>query len=626
VRRQRHSQRLDPLAVADNLRFLRALIAVLTPAQRRRYAVLQAYFLLAGVMQVAGAGSIAPFVALLSDPTILQRHPVAHQVYVALGFTSNNEALVAFAFAMMGVLAVSNIIAAGAVWLIFRFSLRLGAEIQRDLFVSFLYRDYVELARMNSATLIATITQGATRFTYNVVQPLMVLTSQAMIVLTVIVVLTIYQPSVALSFAILIGGGYGLLFTIVRKQLVRHGNHSYGVHQKKQQLLAEGLGGLKEIRLAGTEAHYHESYEATTRSGQRSEAIVGLLSDLPRFVLETLAFCALLWLAIILLRSSASSSDVVAVLSLYAMTGYRVLPAAQSIFKSAAQIRANAAVTYELLPDIVFGRQALERASGADGVSAVVPAGPIELRDVWFQYPEGKAPVLRGVSVDILPNQLTVLVGHSGSGKSTMADLLLGLLRPSQGTVTVGGCSVDSLGKAWQRRLGYVPQSIFVLDESVAANIAFGSPLGIDEVRVREAARLARFDSVIEGLPGGVHYRVGERGSMLSGGQRQRLGIARALYHDAQLLVLDEATSALDGATENEVLDTLLELRKNRAVIMIAHRMSTIRAADRILLLHDGSIEAEGTYDELLQTNDRFRRMALRAEDVGSPEAESVMA
>jgi ABC-type multidrug transport system fused ATPase/permease subunit len=207
-----------------------------------------------------------------------------------------------------------------------------------------------------------------------------------------------------------------------------------------------------------------------------------------------------------------------------------------------------------------------------------------------------------------------------------MADLLLGLLRPSQGTVTVGGCSVDSLGKAWQRRLGYVPQSIFVLDESVAANIAFGSPLGIDEVRVREAARLARFDSVIEGLPGGVHYRVGERGSMLSGGQRQRLGIARALYHDAQLLVLDEATSALDGATENEVLDTLLELRKNRAVIMIAHRMSTIRAADRILLLHDGSIEAEGTYDELLQTNDRFRRMALRAEDVGSPEAESVMA
>jgi ABC-type multidrug transport system fused ATPase/permease subunit len=595
--------------VSADKRFFTALLAVLTPAQRRRYVALQAYFIFAGVAQVAGAGSIAPFVALLSDPTILHRNALASRLYTLGGFTSDNAALSAFAVAMMFVLVISNLIAAGAVWGIFRFSLKLGSEFQRDLFVAYLYRDYVDLARTNSATLIATISQGAARFTYNVVQPLLFLTSQATIVLAVILLLTIYRPSIALSFALLVGGGYGLLFMLVRRKLLVHGNRSWDVQQEKQRLLTEGLGGLKEIRLAGTAAAYQRRYESSTLTGLRSEAMVGMYGDLPRFVLETLAFCALLWLAVILLGSKESPGDIVAVLSLYAMTGYRILPAAQSIFKSAAQLRANAPVIHELLPDILAGRAAAELEKDSDSVE-LVDVGTVVFDDVWFSYPGSESPVLKGISVEIRPRELTVIVGPSGSGKSTFADLLLGLLRPDQGQITVDGRSLESLGRSWKRSLGYVPQSIFLLDDSIAANIAFGSSEQIDPAKLRHAARLASLEHVIVALPDGFEYRVGERGSMLSGGQRQRLGIARALYHDANLLILDEATSALDGATEGEVLETLLQLRKSKSVVMIAHRMSTIRAADRILLLNQGRIEAVGTYDDLILSSEGFRKLA----------------
>lgn len=602
------------VVVSADRRFFRALNTILTPAQRRRYFGLQAFFILSGAVQVAGAGSIAPFVALLSNPSVLHTNALANRIYTAIGFRSDTEALVAFAFAMMVVLALSNMIAAAAIWTTFRFSLRLGAEIQRDIFVAYLYRDYVELTRTNSATLISNISQGATRFTYNVIQPLLVLTSQVAIVLVIVIVLTLYRPTIALTIAFLIGGGYGVLFLFLRKQLARHGDRAWRIHQEKQLLLTEGLGGLKEIRLAGSATSYQERFDVATRAALHSESMMGMLGDLPRYALETVAFCALLLLSVALLRSTDNPSSIVAVLSLYAVTGYRMLPAAQSIFKSAAQIRANAPTIHELLPDILAGREASQQELELDHVS---PHGisTIVVDDIWFQYPTSPEPVIRGLSVEVFPKQLTVLAGPSGSGKSTLADLLLGLLRPDAGTISVEGKTLGAIGPSWQRALGYVPQSIFLLDDTVAANIAFGSKMPVDRAKLERAARLARLHKVIDALPGKYEFRVGERGAKLSGGQRQRLGIARALYHDAQLLVLDEATSALDGATEIEFLDALLELRKEKTVIMIAHRLSTIQAADRILLLDNGRIEAAGTYDELLKTSETFRRMSLRDPD-----------
>jgi HlyD family secretion protein len=250
------------------------------------------------------------------------------------------------------------------------------------------------------------------------------------------------------------------------------------------------------------------------------------------------------------------------------------------------------------------------------------------LDDVWFAYPNSSEPVLRGVTARIPAHSLTVVVGHSGSGKSTLSDLLLGLLRPERGRVTVGGVDVSTMGPRWFECVGYVPQSIYLLDDSIANNVSFGSAEEPDPRRLAQALEQARLADLVSSLPEGVNYRVGERGSLLSGGQRQRVGLARALYNDADFLILDEATSALDGRTEAEVLDTLLELRKDRSIVMIAHRVTTIQAADYVIMLDAGRVVGEGTFAELRRSNARFAELvntAFSAEDAYDPAGTPVM-
>lgn len=603
----------------------RSLRLMLSPTQRRRYPFVQLFFIVAGLCQVIGAGSVAPFVALLSRPEILHTNRLASAIYRAAGFTSETQALIAFAVLMILALALSNLVAAVTVWLTFRVSLGLGAELQRDLLTCFLRRDYAQLAGTNSSQLITKISVGAPRFAYNVMQPLMTIASQAAIVLVIVVGLLVYQPKVVMIFSVLVGGGYGLLFLLVRNRLVFHGDSLWHGGKLKQRLLQESLGGLKEIRLSGTEELYRRKYLDVANRNYASEAIVGLLADVPRFVLETIVFTVLLLIAVFELRSGTTPAAVIGVLSVYAMTGYRLLPAGQAIFKAVSQVRANLQVIDEILPDVLEGRRADARKD--DVTFAARPEYPadIVLDDVWFTYPNSGDPVLRGVTARIPACSLTVLVGHSGSGKSTLSDLLLGLLRPAHGRVTVGGVDVSAMGPKWFEGVGYVPQSIYLLDDTIANNVAFGSAEEPDPKQLARALDLARLSSLVDSLPEGVQYRVGERGSMLSGGQRQRIGLARALYNDADYLILDEATSALDGRTEAEVLETLLELRKERSIVMIAHRVTTIQAADYVIMLDEGRVCGAGTFSELSRANARFAELvnaAFSAEDA-FPSAET---
>lgn len=589
---------------------LRTIVSMLSPLQRRRYVYIQAFFIGAAFLQVAGAGSVAPFVALLSNPEILQTNEYAHRIYQALGFTSDLQAIVAVAAAMLVLLAFSNATAALAVWLTYKFSLRVGLDLQRDLLSCYLRRPYVELAGVNSSDLINKVSVGAPRFAFNVMLPMLNIASQGAVVLVILAGLLIYQPRVLLVFGALLGGGYGILFFVVRRRLVQHGESIWNGGQQKYRLLTESLGGLKEIRIAGTEEIYRARYLSITADGYASESVVGMLGEAPRFILETIAFGAILLLSISLLASGKSPTEVVALVSLYAMTGYRVLPAGQSIFKAVSQIRSNLPVLEQLLPDVLQGRAAAERLEKSP-VYSPVPAYPtdIVLQKVSFTYPSSTQPVLADVTTTIRANTLTALVGHSGSGKSTLSDIVLGLLPVSSGTIKVGEKPVSDLGKNWFAAVGYVPQSIFLIDDSIAANVAFGSSDQADLNRVRRALELASLHEFAHEGPDGMDYRVGERGARLSGGQRQRVGIARALYNDAHYLILDEATSALDGRTEAEVLETLLRLRHDRTIIMIAHRLSSIQAADHIIHLDNGRVVSEGGFDELTKTSESFRML-----------------
>ena len=593
----------------------RALWQLLTPADRRRYLWIQAYYVLMGFSQVAGVGSIAPLIGMISDPGLIHRMPLADRVYVLFGFGNVTEFLIAVAFGTMAMLALSNLITAGSVWLTFWFAQRVGVELKRDLYASYLLRDYVLLPSTNSADLSANVTHGSNRIVYGVMQPVLWLVSQAMVVVAVVILLAAFQPVAGLVVVLFVGGTYFLLFLSIRRRLAITGSTVWEIASSSQRILSESFGGLKQIRLSGIEPRFIRWFTEHTQRGIKAEATLGVLGEVPRFALETVTVCALLGITIVMLRRGVPTQDIVSLLSLFAMAGYRLLPAAQNIFKNAATVRANIDSAFELVPDVLEGRR-LAADVFRRAASAASPASPlhqaIAIRDIWFRYPSAEATVLRGVSASIPPNALTVITGPSGSGKSTLADLLLGLLRPDRGAITIAGASIHDLGAAWQRRIGYVPQSIHFMDGSIAANIAYGEQGTADEGRLMRAARLADLESVVEALPERFASRIGEGGRLLSGGQQQRVGIARALYHDADILVMDEATSALDGATENEVLESLLTLRREKTVVMIAHRQSTIRAADHVILLIDGTIEAEGSYEALMEQSESFRRLMRR--------------
>lgn len=596
------------------LQLFRSIHQILSASQRRRFVRYQAFFVLSGAFQLIGAGSVAPFVGLLSDPDLLRRNALASSATRLLGLQSDLQAMIAFAVLMIILLVVSNALAAVGVWLTYRFSLGVGADVKDDLLRCYLRRDYVYISGVNSSDLINKIGVGAPRFAFNVLLPLMNIASSGALLLVVLVGLALYQPSVLFIFGTIIGGGYLTLFLVVRRKLVKLGDFTWKSSQRIHRLLIESLGGLKEIRLAGTEERYRTEHLSTTKETFRAESIIGMLGDVPRFLLESVAFSALLVLAIAMLTRGTETSVVVSTLTLYAVAGYRMLPAGQTIYKSVSQVRSNMPVIAELLPDILEGRSR-KHATNSTEVVPNVPdvVSDIVLRDVWFSYPNSPEPVLKGITATIPANRLTVVVGQSGSGKSTMSDLLLGLLSPSRGTLEVGDVSIQSYGRGWFEVVGYVPQTIFLLDDSIAENIAFGSPLGIDKDRLTIAIDRARLRELVESIPEGESYRVGERGSRLSGGQRQRVGLARALYHDARYLILDEATSALDGSTEAEVIETLLDLRRERTVVMIAHRTSTIMAADHIIMLENGIVVAEGDVSSLLETSGHFRRLIRHA-------------
>ncbi|HSB95821.1 MAG TPA: ATP-binding cassette domain-containing protein [Spongiibacteraceae bacterium] len=574
--------------------------------------LLQALFGLTALIQVAGIASLAPFIAVIANRELIHKNSISAFIYDHLGFTNDVSFLMFFALGVMAFIIASNSIAAITTWFTVKFSLSLGLELQSSLYRNYLHKDYVYFSKNNSSKMMSMITQEAPRFTYMVISPLLNLISQFFIVIIIAAGLIYIDPALAVTAIIIVGGSYLGVFRLAKQRLFYHGEKIFETNEKKYKLLAESLGGIKEVKLLATEAIYEKRVHEVNAANTHSNAVIGLLGDFPKFAIETLAFCALLGLALSLLSNHSDPAHVISILSLYAMAGYKLLPAAQIIFKSAAQIKANCNVLTELYPAVMEGRATGNFDSNMDNSSMSID-GDIQLTDVCYGYPEAESVALKHINLTIKKNSLIAFVGSSGAGKSTLADLLLGFLPPTTGTMRVGDTSITRTNaRAWQKHLGYVPQNIFLLDDTITANITFGTiEKTIDMQRVKAAARMANIDQLVESLPGQYSFVVGERGALLSGGQKQRIGIARALYHNADILILDEATSALDNLTEQEIIKTITGLKATKTIIMIAHRLSTIRNADQIVFLEDGAIQDIGSFEQLSAHNKKFQAMAL---------------
>ncbi|HUP25443.1 MAG TPA: ABC transporter ATP-binding protein [Thermoanaerobaculia bacterium] len=590
---------------------LRQLFRFLSPRERRQVLLLLPLLIATALVQVVGIASVVPFLAVVADPDAMTRYVSLARLYELGGFEEMRSFLIALGALMFVIIVGSNGLNVLSTWAVLRFSWMRSHTIAVRILRGFLARPYVFFLEQHSADLGRNLLGEVVQIVTGTLVPAMKALSGAIVALAVLALLFYVDPLLALLTGVVMGGAYGLLFFAVRRRQRHMGQVRLAANKGRYKTLAETFGGIKDVKLLGREATMVRRFARPSADYAAATALNAVVAEVPRFALEGIALGGVVLMVLYLVQREQGFEAIVPTIGLYTFAGYRLMPALQQIFHGLTNIRFNSAGLDNLREYLPAGEVEF---SERRAVAPLPLARSIRYRDVWFQYPTAKEPLFRGVDLVIEAGRSTAFVGATGSGKSTLGDLLLGLLRPDRGEIEIDGVPVDDANlRAWQRNLGYVPQSIFLADDTITRNIAFGLPdERIDREAVVRAARAACIDEFVEHeLPKGYDTVVGERGVRLSGGQRQRIGIARALYHDPQVILFDEATSSLDNVTEEQVLEAVAELARTRTTITIAHRLSTVRACDRILLLAGGEVVASGTYDELLASEPRFQALAL---------------
>ncbi|WP_331344885.1 ABC transporter ATP-binding protein [Cellvibrio sp. UBA7661] len=589
------------------LSIIRSIYAVLSKEQKTKMLLLQLFFAFSAVVQVVGVASIAPFIGIISNPESIHTNKVLSTIYDLGKFNSTNEFILGFALLSIAMILISNGVSALTLWLQLRFSIYLGSSFQFQLFEKFINRDYLFHKSTNYNRLISIISSDAPRFIYMVLQPYLMMCSQAFVALIILVGLLFLDPIIAIGSALLIGGAYLGTYWIIKKSLKRHGDIITERNRSIQALLSESFIGIKDIKLNTLETKYTANYRKINQRGLDSSAYIALSGELPRFAIETISFSAILLFAILLLANNSSSANVVSILSVYALAGYKLLPTMQQMYKSISSISANGGVVLELKRNLDVVTENKEHIN----IKPMQNVDSLTLNNITYQYPNTDKYALDDVSLNFMRGQLNTIAGPSGSGKSTLADIILGLLPPASGKMTANNINLQGeLLQSYQATIGYVPQHIFILDDSVIANVAFGvDKKDIDIERVKQALINANAMEFVEKLPKGLETGLGQDGKLLSGGQRQRIGIARALYRNNKVLILDEPTSALDIESEHELMNLLNQLKKEVLIIVISHRPAAIKLSDRISVIADGKLIANGEYAQLYAENDYFKSM-----------------
>ena len=569
--------------------------------------------LLMAFLDVLGVASILPFMAVLANPDVVQTNALLNTAFTAsqkIGISTAEQFLFNLGVLVFVLLVTSLVFKAFTTYAQTRFAMMREYSISKRLLEGYLHQPYSWFLSRHSADLGKTILSEVNTIIHFGIIPLMTLMAQSIVALALLILLIIIDPLLALSVGVALGLAYAGVFAVVSGWLKRLGQARLAANKERFTVVSEAFGAAKEVKVGGLEQAYIQRFAKPAEIFAKDSATAQVIAKLPRFALEAIAFGGMLLVILYLMAKSGSFAAALPVIALYAFAGYRLMPALQAIYGAFTQLRFAGPALDALHQDL----NSLQAADAGHGhLSPLLFTQAIRLEQVSYRYPNAPQPALKGIDL-IIPARCTVgFVGGTGSGKTTTVDVILGLLEPQEGALKIDGQPITTANRRqWQSAIGYVPQHIYLADDSVAANIAFGVPAkDIDQQAVERAARIANLhEFVVSDLPRGYATTVGERGVRLSGGQRQRIGIARALYHNPQVLILDEATSALDNLTEQAVMEAVNNLGHDITIILIAHRLSTVRQCDQIYLLERGEVKAQGTFDELTQANESFRAMA----------------
>lgn len=595
----------------------RKLFSLLDRRERKQFYIVCAMILVMGLFDMAGVAVILPFLRVVTDPSIIESSTRLSGIYDWLAPSSMQNFLIFLGAIVLGVLLISLLVKVATMYAVARFSQMRKYHLSSRLLEGYLRQPYVWFLERHSSQLTKTVMQEVDRVVGSAMVPAMRIIAQMTTVSFMLLLLLLIEPKVAISVGLVLAGLYIMIFGTVRKTLSRVGETLVEVNSQRFRVISEVIGGVKEVKLAGIERDYMKRFRKPTLTHAKTLMIEQLAVEMPRYLLEALLFGGMVILVLaLLIANNGNISEIIPVLGLFAVAGLRMLPAVQLVYHSLSAMRVGRAVLDVIHRDLhLLGRTGSDLPEEGGRVPLKL-TDKLVLDDVKYAYPNMERAAIDGMNMTIAANTTVGIVGGTGAGKTTTVDVMLGLLRPDSGQMTADGVAITAENiRAWQDNVGYVPQQIFLTDDTVAANIAFGVPEAKrDQAKVERAAKIASLhDFVMSELPDGYSTWVGERGVRLSGGQRQRIGIARALYHDPDILILDEATSALDNITERAVMDAVSNLGHAKTIIMIAHRLTTVQQCDTIFLLENGRVSASGRYDELVEKNTVFRSMAKPA-------------
>jgi ABC-type multidrug transport system fused ATPase/permease subunit len=591
---------------------VKKLFTLFSARERKHLILLIILILIMALLDVIGIASVLPFMTVLTNPDLIQTNLILNKIYQIssiFGIENEQQFILFLGIFIFIFLVISLAFKTIVTYFQIRFVYLQEHNISKKLVEGYLHQPYSWFLNRNSADVGKTVLSEVQKIVEIGIHPMVELIVKGVVALVIVILLFLVDAKLALIIGSVLGGAYWIIFRLIKKFATRIGTVRLENNRLRFKWIGEAFGAFKQVKLGGLEKFYIENFSDYGKSYAKSIASSNIIYQLPRFILEAIAFGGVILMILYLMIQTGTFTNALPILTLYVFAAYRLMPALQQIYGSLTQLTFVGPSIDKVYEDIKNLKPF--DLSQADYILPL--KNKITLKNIYYNYPKASRPTLKNINLSISVKSTVGFVGSTGSGKTTIVDIILGLLEPSKGTLEIDEVVITKKNlRAWQRSIGYVPQDIYLVDDTIASNIAFGENLkDVNQQAVETASKIANLhDFIMEELPQQYQTIVGERGIRLSGGQRQRIGIARALYHNPQILILDEATSALDNQTEKAVMDAVNNIGKNITIIIIAHRLSTIKNCDLIFLLDNGELKKKGTFEELIKVDDQFRKNA----------------
>ena len=591
--------------------YLNKILRILNPKERLTAFLIFILIFFMALFDVLGIASIMPFIAVALNADLIADNKYLFAVYNFFNFNSEKDFILFLGIGSFIVLFFTLIFKSITTFFQLKFTFMREYSLSKLLFEKYINQPFEWFLDKNTSEINKSILSEVHVFVSGALLPIMIIVSQSMIAIAITILIFLVDYKIAILVSLILGLSYGLIYLFVRNFLNQIGDKRFNANAERFKIVNEVFSIYKHIKLRDLEYFYLNKFQKPAKLNAKYQAQSQIIAQLPRFALELIAFGGLIFLSIIFILAQEDFRSSMALIALYAFAGYRLMPALQQIYSSYSILKFSKVTVDQIYTDI-FSLNEYDALKDKKKFKKFNFNSCLEFRDIFYKYPKTNDFILKDINFKINYNTITAIIGQTGSGKSTIADLLIKLLNQSDGDILIDKNILDNSNyRNWQSIIGYVPQQTYLLDDTIKANIAVGfDSTKIDNNKIIEVSKIANLHNFVSNnLKDGYNTIIGENGIKLSGGQRQRISIARSLYSDPEVLVLDEATSALDNIVEKNILNNIYNFNKKITIILITHRVSTVKDCDQIILLEKGRVNGIGKYDELKQKSHLFREL-----------------